>query len=137
MARITTLGILAALLVFPACVENFAPEASRLGRYTLRRINGGPLPGEVYESAIARIHFVNGTLHLRADQSFVDSTHVQVYRTREGDTVFSTDVAEGVFRFAGDTVHLQSTRGENYFMVYGATGSLVQVLEGSVLLYRK
>jgi hypothetical protein len=137
MARIANLSVVAALLLLAACVDSIAPESSRLGRYTLRRINGAELPRLVYENAVARIDFVHGTLHLRSDQTFVDSTGVQVFRTREGDTQFVTDVAEGSYRFAGDTVHLNSSRGEQYFMVFGVAGSLMQVLEGSVLLYRK
>jgi hypothetical protein len=137
MPRNTFFALFAALLLLPACYDSTGPEYSRLGRYTLRRINGGTLPGEVYENAVARIQFNGGTLHLKSDLTFVDSTLVQVYRKGEGDSLLTTDVAAGTYRFSGDTVHLSSSRGEIYFMVYSAAGSLMQTLEGSVLLYRK
>src|SRR5688500_11077455 len=100
MARTTFLAFLAILLLIPACYASTSPELSRLGRYPLRRINGAQLPSEVYENSVARIHFIGGTLPLKSDQSFVDSTVVQVYRTREGDSLLATDVAQGTYRFA-------------------------------------
>ena len=137
MTRKIYLLTLATSLLLAACVDTSAPDTSRLGRYTLRRINGADLPRPVYENSVAQVSFLYGSLHLRDDLTFTDSTHVRVVRTREGDTFTSIDVATGTFRLTPDTVYLQSSRGESYHMTFGTSGSLLQTLEGSILLYRK
>jgi hypothetical protein len=136
MSRKTVL-FLATSLLLTACSDTSGPDESRLGRYTLRRINGGELPRAVFENAVSQVHFVAGALHLKDDLTFTDSTHVRVVRTREGDTFMTVDVANGTFRLTADTVYLRSIRGEEYHMTFGSSGSLLQDLEGSILLYRK
>ena len=137
MTRKLFLTALATSFILSACADTTAPDSSRLGRYTLRRINGADLPRAVYENSVAQVHFLSGSIHLRDDLTFTDSTHVRVFRTREGDTFTSIDVATGTFRLTSDTLYLQSTRGESYYMTFGTSGSLLQTLEGSILLYRK
>jgi hypothetical protein len=133
--KLLSLAIAAVLL--PACADTSAPTDTRYGRYVLRSINGGQLPRQVFENSVSQISFLAGAIRLNDDFTFSDSTHVRVYRPREGDTFTSVDVAEGTFRFSGDTLHLQSTRGETYHMTFNSSGSLLQTLEGTVLLYRK
>ncbi|HEY0305980.1 MAG TPA: hypothetical protein VGC44_13500 [Longimicrobiales bacterium] len=128
---------LALLLILPACVDTTAPQEDHVGRYTLRRINGAAPPGAVLESSVARLDFLSGILHLRADLSFVDSTRLKVTPLRGGEVQTVTDVAAGTYRISNDTLHLQSTRGEEYHMVRQTAGSLVQDLSGVILIYRK
>ncbi|HET9440101.1 MAG TPA: hypothetical protein VFO52_08015 [Longimicrobiales bacterium] len=137
MARSLLCLSVATSLLFTACAETAAPDTALFGRYTLRTINGAQPPAHVFENAVARIEFLSGAIHLRADQSFVDSTRIRVFRTFEGDTQLSVDVAAGNFRLSADTVHLTSVRGESYYMTFLSSGSLVQLLEGNVLIYRK
>jgi hypothetical protein len=128
---------LATVFLLPACADTSAPGETRFGRYSLRSINGGQPPAPVYENAIAQIQFLSGALRLNDNFTFTDSTHVHVFRTRDGDEFTTIDVATGTFRMTTDTVYLASSRGENYHMRFGSSGSLIQNLEGTVLLYRK
>lgn len=138
MARTLFLAAVLAVLLLPACVDTSAPNGeTRFGRYSLRAINGGQPPQAVYENAVSQVHFLSGALRLNDDYTFTDSTHVRVIRTREGGTFTSIDVAAGTFRITSDSVYLESTRGETYSMRFGSSGSLLQTLEGSFLLYRK
>lgn len=137
MARYLLCLSLATSLLFTACAETAAPDTALFGRYTLRSINGAQPPAHVYENAVARIEFLSGAIHLSQDLSFVDSTRLRVSRTSDGATQLTVDVASGNFRFAGDTVHLTSLRGESYYMTFSSSGSLVQLLLGNVLVYRK
>lgn len=130
-------SLLAPLLFIAACVDTSAPDDSHVGRYTLRRINGMDPPAAVYETSVARLEFLSGALHLRVDQSFMDSTRLKVTPAKGGEIQFVTDVASGTYRIAHDTLHLQSTRGEEYHMIFQAAGSLIQNLQGSLLIYRK
>jgi hypothetical protein len=138
-------AIALALIAGAACSSDATePGASRYGRYTLRSINGNGLPAVVIESANSRLEFLSGALRLNPDQTFTDSTDLKVTPLFRGEPLagaeirFTTDVAYGLFRIAGDSVYFDSLRGEHYAMVFHATGSaLNQDLAGSVLLYRK
>lgn len=137
MARTSVLIAFATSLLLAACADTSAPGETRTGRYTLRSINGSQPPRAVYETTVSEVRFLGGTLHLRDDATFTDSTQVQVFRTQEGVTLNSVDVATGTYRLTTDTVYLESNRGERYHMTFGSSGSLVQELAGSILLYRK
>ena len=138
MARMLYPLAFTTIFLLSACADTAEPGGdARFGRYRLRAINGGEPPGPVYENAISQVHFLSGALRLNDDFTFTDSTHVHVVRTREGGTFTSIDVATGTFRMTSDSVFLESTRGENYQMRFGSSGSLLQTLEGSVLLYSK
>ena len=128
---------LVVLMLLPACIDTTAPLEDHYGRYTLRRINGLAPPGAVLESSVARLDFLSGTLHLREDLSFVDSTRVKVTPLKGGDVQTVVDVAAGTYRVSNDTLHLESTRGEQYHMLIQTSGSLMQDLSGVILIYRK
>jgi len=137
MKRKNLAALLAASLLTPACVnDGVSPIEARLGRYTLRTINGDLVPALVFENNSARMEFESGALRLNRDNSFTDSTDIFV-TFKTGEVRRTTDVAAGVYRFAGDTLFLDSTRGEHYFMVFQIAGSLTQELAGARLVYRK
>jgi hypothetical protein len=134
------LGGLAILLLATSCSFNdgVSPEASRLGRFQLAKINGGDLPGFVTKGSAARIDFISGAVHLNDDGSFVDSTYLKVTPNFCcNDPSFSTDVAQGSYTVRNDTVFFSSTRKEHYVMVYLSGQSLLQELSGSLLLYTR
>ena len=127
-----------ALVLLGACVNDAtSPNNDRLGRYTLRTINGSVVPALVFESTSARLEFLSGALRLNRDLSYTDSTDLMVTPLKGGDIRRVVDVSAGTYRFAGDTVFFDSTRGEHYFMVFQIAGSLTQELAGAVLIYRK
>ena len=137
MLRPKLANSLALLLFNVACVSDPAGhDTSRYGRYALRTINGEALPGVVVENSVARLEFLSGSLRLNRDNSFTDSTDLKVTPT-QGAARLVVDEAAGTFRFSADTVFLDSTRGEHYYMVFQVAGSLTQELNGSRLVYRK
>ena len=137
MKKTNFAALIAASLLAPSCVNDaISPTEARLGRYTLRTINGDVVPALVFENNSARLEFESGALRLNRDNSFTDSTDVFV-AFRTGEIRRTTDVAAGIYRFAGDTVYFDSTRGEHYFMVFQIAGSLTQELAGARLVYRK
>lgn len=131
-------------MLLAACTADTAgPENTRLGRYRLSSIDGENVPTIYMESANSRMEFLSGALRLNQDGTFTDSTEVRVtpmYQGRPlvgGEVVHRYDVAWGLQRMSGDTVYLDSVRGEHYFMVFQASGTLMQELAGSLLLYRR
>jgi hypothetical protein len=138
MSRSSLAGLVAALLLSNGCAtDTLAPGNDRFGRYTLRTINGSGVPALVFESTSARLEFVSGSLRLNRDNSYTDSTDVKVTPLKGGDIRRVIDVAAGTYRFSGDTVFFDSTRGEHYHMVFQVAGSLMQELAGALLVYRK
>lgn len=136
MARTKALSLLTALLL-SACIDTAGVDDLRYGHYTLDRMNGMALPGTLISNSIARLEFLSGSLWLHRNGNFSDSTKARVTSVREGTSQLVTDVAAGTYRIAGDTLFLNSTRGERYHMVFQAAGSIMQELSGSTLVYRK
>jgi hypothetical protein len=116
---------------------------SRFHRYVLRSIDGRVVPTIFQESATSRLEFLSGAIRLNADGTFTDSTEIRVtpmfhgQPLAGGEVQHHFDVAWGLHRLGGDTVYLSSLRGEEYYMVFGASGSLTQQLGGAVLNYRR
>ena len=138
MTRPIRVLVFTALLVTGACAtDSLSPTEERFGRYTLRTINGDGVPALVFESTSTRLEFISGALRLNRDNSYTDSTDVKVTPLKGGDLRRVIDVSAGTYRFAGDTVFFDSTRGEHYHMVFQLAGSLTQQLAGAVLVYRK
>lgn len=137
MGRSQILVGLGALLL-AACTDTTASEFNPFGRYTLARINGESLPAQVHQTSVATLVFTRGELRLNSDFTFTDVTDLKVTpRSSGGETRTASDTARGMFRLVGDTVFFDSTRGENYYMTFQASGSLMQRLGESLLLYRK
>jgi hypothetical protein len=134
---------LIALVTLAACSDSSGPDSSSYGRYVLRSVNGRAVPVIYQETATARLEFLSGALRLNQDGTFTDSTEIRVtpmfqgQPLQGGQVVHRFDVAWGLHTVTADTVYLTSTRGEHYFMLINASGSLSQELAGSSLLYRK
>ena len=136
MAPAKALSLLLALLL-SACVDTAGVDDLRYGRYTLDRMNGMALPGTLINNSVARLELLSGSLWLHRDGNFTDSTQARLTAVKGGTVQFVTDVAAGTYRIAGDTLYLDSTRGEQYHMIFQAAGSITQELSGSTLVYRK
>lgn len=136
------LWILACVLAI-GCSDASGPDASRYGRYVLRTVNGNTVPTVQSENANGRLEFLSGSLRINADNTFTDSTEIRVTPMFRGEPLpggevqHYYDVAWGLHRISGDTVYLSSIRGERYFMVFQASGSLTQDLSGNRLQYRR
>jgi hypothetical protein len=135
--RRSKISSVALTMVLVACVDSVAPDTARLGRYRLSKINGEDLPGLVVQNTVARLDFLSGALRLNKDGSFTDSTNLKRTPVGPGEVTFVTDVAAGLYKISGDTLYLDSTRGEHYFMTFQSSGSLTQLLGGNILVYRK
>ena len=133
MKRPWAIGALAILL---ACFhDSAAPIPDEVhGRFLLRTIDGKPLPQVYADLPNFRLEFISGRIVLHEDGSFADSTELR--RTESGLVRRVIDVAEGTFVQAGDTIKLESTRGEHYFMIF-ANPNLTQNLGGRLLVYRR
>ena len=137
------LALAAGVIVLASCgTDAVGVDNSRYRRYTLRSIDGRNVPTVFQETVNSRLEFLSGALRLNPDGKFTDSTELRVtpmFRGQPlqgGEVQRYYDVAWGLHRMAGDTVYLSSLRGEEYFMVFQAAGSLTQQLGGGVLNYR-
>jgi hypothetical protein len=123
--------------------DSTAPQDSVYARYTLNTIDGRRVPTIFQETASGRLEFLSGALRLKEDGTFTDSTEIRVTPMfhgeplQGGEVIHRYDVAWGLHRLSGDTVYLSSVRGEQYFMVVQASGSLSQELAAAVLTYRR
>ena len=131
------------LLIVTACNDDaVGVNDTRFRRYTLRSIDGRAVPTIFQENANSRLEFLSGALRLNADGTFTDSTELRVtpmFRGQPlhgGEVQHYYDVAWGLHRISHDTVYLSSLRGEAYYLVFQAAGSLTQRLGGGLLNYR-
>ncbi len=104
------------------------------GRWVLKTMDGAPVPQVYAEVTNFRLEIVGGTLVLREDNTFSDSTDLR--RTENQLLRRVIDVAEGNWVQVGDTIKLSSTRGERYHMIF-SNQSLRQNLGGKILLYKR
>jgi hypothetical protein len=134
MKRAVTM--IALLLATGACFhDSMAPNPPTIhGRWRLHTMDGEPLPYVYAEVTNFKLEFVGGTLTLREDNTFSDSTDLR--RTEYQLARRVIDVAEGNWTQVADTIKLNSTRGEHYFMVFSAQ-TLKQDLGGRILLYKR
>jgi hypothetical protein len=134
---------LSALLLASCGDDGTGVDGGRFGRYRLRTVNGTAVPAIQNETANGRLEFLSGNLRLNSDGTFTDSTEIKVTPMFRGEPLpggevqHYFDVAWGLHRISGDTVYLQSIRGERYFMVFQAAGSLSQTLGATTLQYRR
>ena len=128
--------IIALVLASGACFhDSTAPIPATIhGRWRLKTIDGEPLPQVYAEVTNFKLEFVGGSLTLRQDNTFSDSTDLR--RTENAVAHRVIDVAEGNWAQAGDTLKLNSTRGEHYFMLFSEQ-TLKQDLGGKILIYKR
>lgn len=94
------------------------------GSYTLRTVNGQPLPGVVYQEPGYKLEVVSATLTLNADASFTDSG---TWRETNGTTVTTSSSTD---------VGTWTRNGNSFTLVYPATGgTLAGTISGSSLSF--
>lgn len=125
--------ILAAALFVAGCSDTTSPAVSHVGAYPLRTVDGNPLPQIVFSDADGHESIIGGLVLLREDNTFVDSTEVQIV-TSTG-VAFRQDVARGPYRISGDSVFF-AFQGAEYAMALDGA-ELVQDFNGIELVYRR
>lgn len=124
----------AVLAVAVGCSEAAAPgSSSHVGAYPLRTVDGNPLPQIVFSDADGHESIVGGLVVLREDNTYVDSTEVQIVTS--GSVTLRHDVARGPYRIAGDSVFFAFQGAEYSMAIDGA--ELVQDFNGIELVYRR
>jgi hypothetical protein len=124
------------LLLLAGCFhDSAAPVPPTIhGRWVLKTMDGAPVPQVYAEVSNFKVEIVRGTLVLREDNTFSDTTDIR--RTENQLLRRVIDVAEGNWFQVADTLKLNSTRGERYFMIF-SNQSLRQNLGGRILLYKR
>lgn len=117
-----------------ACSESVSPGNETIaGDYPLRTVNGHALPQIIIDDENGTESIVGGVVILRADQTFVDSTEVQV--VSETGVAFRRDVGRGTWRATDDSVFFRIGPSEYSMSRNGA--ELVQDFFGIELVYRR
>jgi hypothetical protein len=126
------LASLALFLFVGACGDNLpvAPLSDAAGTYTLRSVDGSPLPFVYLAAAGYKDEIMSGTVTLSADGRFRDETLYR--RTRDGVVSLSTVALEGTWSLRGDFVtfnpEARATPGRAYTMrLSGPRLTLVEV----------
>lgn len=121
-------------LAASGCRDAAAPVANlHVGTYTLREINGHAPPQIVSDDENGTVSIVAGSVILNADNSFVDSTELQIIDA--GGVGARHDVGRGSYRFSNDTVFFRIQESEYVMIRNGA--ELVQDFDGIELVYRR
>ena len=103
--------------------------------YALLTVDGQPLPFLYLQIGEDKVEFLDGTVHLNADKTFIDATTLRI--TELGVVTTEVDQADGFWELSGSTVNfIQSDLGA-YSMVWDGSDRLTQVVEGPTLIYQK
>lgn len=134
MGRVLFVVAIGVIAASAGCRDAAAPVTNlHVGTYTLREINGHAPPQIVSDDADGTISIVAGSVILNADNSFVDSTELQIVNA--GGIGTFHDVGRGSYRFSNDTVFFR-TQSSEYVMVRDGA-ELVQDFDGIELVYRR
>jgi hypothetical protein len=133
--RRTTAGMLLAVALLACSADAITSDTSvYAGDYTLRSVNGNPLPYAISNTPTLTLAITSETFTLLTNGSFVDITHYQ--RTQNAVTDLPTDTLRGTFTVRGQTVNFTTIGGS---LFAGTIGSTDFSIEGSatVLYYKK
>lgn len=126
------LGLLAAACSSSGPTE---PLGDPTGVYTLRSINGQTLPFVWQRIGDDTVEFLDGTVTLGADRTFIDAT---TFRVTEGGVVRNeVDQGNGAWSIAGATVRFVLGDGSSYTMTWDGGDVLTQVVENLTLRYQR
>ena len=111
------------------------PLGDPTGVYTLRTINGQALPFLYSQIGADMVEFMDGTVTLNADRTFIDATTFRV--TEQGVVTTEVDQADGTWSLSGGTVRFLLADGSSYSMIWNSTDTLTQIFDTFTLVYRK
>jgi hypothetical protein len=105
-------GLLLAVVLLGSCERRSStePELAVVGSYTLRSVDGQPLPFRFTDTDLLRGDIIDGALTLNADRSYHWSIAV---RWRLGTTPDTTQIfaRSGTYQQDGSELHLTSDAG--------------------------
>ncbi len=111
------------------------PPGDPTGVYPLRTINGQPLPFLYSQIGDDKVEFMDGTVTLNADKTFIDATTFRV--TEQGVVTTEVDLGDGTWSLSGATVRFLLADGSSYSMTWNGTDTLTQVFDTFTLVYQK
>lgn len=123
------------LLLCAGCSEAVGPEPSHVGLYSLRTVNGSPLPFTIAQLGDERVEVASGHIILNVDGTFTDHTTFRIVEatgTRHEETV-----REGSYTTNGSVVQLSPIGSERYSVALSQNRTLTQAVDSYLLVYRK
>ena len=118
-------AVLLGLIAAAACADATAPDLTPYaGNYTLRTINGGPLPYAVLQAPDVKLEITADTIVLTTNGRFADLTHYR--RARSTGIDFPADTLNGAWTVRGQTITFTAQAGDIFSgTITGTTFSLV------------
>jgi hypothetical protein len=123
------LGVLTALVIVAAgCGDAKGPDAdaSLYGTYTLRTVNGSPLPFTVFELGSDRVEFLDARLTLKRGDTW--ETWAKIRLTQGPTVTTDEDSGGGTFTRTGNTLTLRDADGDEFVVV--VSGSRLTTTDG-------
>lgn len=132
--------LLIAVFTVAGCSDDDAagPSASIEGTYTLRTINGSPLPFVLEEEAGLKAEVLSSTLTLQPSGTFTQLARVRV--TFGGSATTEEQASTGTYTQSGNNITLTETfEGEvsTFAGVWNGSNQLTFTDDGFILVYQK
>lgn len=132
--RSVILGLVVATSV--ACYDDsIVGSPSVTGTYTLRTINGSPLPYVLSETATSKIEVLDRAFTLHQGSTYAESGHLR--RTENGETTIVSTPATGTYRLEANSVSFQRNGGSSLAIAIVNGNTMTFVEPGMTLMFRK
>lgn len=123
------------LALATACGDTSGPDTGHTGTYTLRSVDGDPLPATLYEDGTDYVRVVGGSLTLDADGTF--STQSTINYRMQGETGTETGTLFGTYTRSGSSIVMTDSDGDVFTATYDGNDQLTMSEDGVVVVYRK
>jgi redox-sensitive bicupin YhaK (pirin superfamily) len=133
--------VLTALIAAVACGgdddDPIAPvtNESVVGVWTLRGVNGDPLPFPLAQTVDIKLEVRSGTVTLGADRSFLDVQELRIYRTGQA-TVTRSDTLRGTWSLTGNEMTVALSSGGEMPVLF-LNNQLLKLESSFTYTYRK
>ena len=133
--RRSALGILFAIALLGCSASTITDDLTPFGGdYTLRSVNGFPLPYAVQQSTAGTLEILDETFSLSAGGSFLDVTHYR--KTQNPNVTFPADTLRGTYTVRGQTANFTTSKGDVFTGIMGTSQFTVQG-SSAILLYQR
>lgn len=136
--------VVAAIIAAAACGSDSGPvppptEESVVGRYTLRSVNGFPLPYFLAGNSQQEAFIVSGTMVVLADKTFIDSLTTRIEYASGAPATQDSASSSGTYTlFASNLALVYTSLDPIGYDTVAVIGPRVYQDEGSLfLIYRK